>query len=59
VASRTRPGKFSEHELRDRFNEFNAASESGAGRWMLDGVAFLKDAVSQLTADEIGLLVIG
>ena len=53
------PAKFSEQELRDRFNQFNAANEPDAGRWMLDGVRFLQQALSQVQADEIGLLVIG
>jgi hypothetical protein len=42
-----------------RTGSFNETREADAGRWMLDGVRFLQQAVSQVQAGEIGLLVIG
>jgi hypothetical protein len=53
------PAKFSEQELGDYYNEFNASTEPGAGRPMLDGVRFLREAVAALEAGTVGLLCIG
>jgi len=53
------PAQFSEEELRDYFNEFNACCEQEIGRAMLDGVASLQDSLASLDADPIILFTIG
>jgi hypothetical protein len=42
------PGLFSEHDMRQYFNEFNATNEQGIGRAMLDGVAAFRESLSSL-----------
>jgi hypothetical protein len=52
------PVKFGDDELRDYYNEFNEAQESGAGQPMLDGVRFLREAVAAVDASTVALLSI-
>lgn len=53
------PVKFTEAELRDYYNQFNATEEPGAGRPMLDGVRFIRDALAAVDEATVGLLCIG
>jgi hypothetical protein len=50
---------FSEEELCAYYNQFNEASETGAGRPMLDGIVALRDALSATNADSVVLVTIG
>jgi hypothetical protein len=46
--NRLEPGLFSEAELRQYFNEFNATNEQEIGRAMLDGIVALRDTLKQI-----------
>ncbi len=49
---------FSEEELCAYYNQFNATTETGAGRAMLDGIAALRDALGAIEADSVVLVTI-
>jgi carotenoid cleavage dioxygenase-like enzyme len=49
----------SDEELRDYYNEFNAANESEAGKPMLDGVKTLREALSRVDESSVVLFTIG
>jgi hypothetical protein len=49
---------FSEEELRDYFNEFNASDEPDAGKPMLDGIAAFRDSVASVDKDSVVLFAI-
>ncbi|HEV2909020.1 MAG TPA: hypothetical protein VGX02_07065 [Candidatus Eremiobacteraceae bacterium] len=49
---------FSEVTLRDYFNEFNAVEEPASGRWMLDGVRCLHQALDVLDDGQVVMLEI-
>jgi hypothetical protein len=53
------PESFSEAELRDYCNEFNASSEPEAGKPMLDGVRAIQESLRQLDEESVVLLYIG
>lgn len=50
---------FSEAEMRDYCNEFNASSEPEAGKPMLDGVRAIHESLRQLDDESVVLLHIG
>ena len=46
--NRLQPRSFSEEEMRQYFNEFNATNEQEIGRAMLDGVSALRESLGQI-----------
>jgi hypothetical protein len=46
--NRLQPRSFSEEEMRQYFNEFNATNEQEIGRAMLDGVNALRESLGQI-----------
>ena len=46
--NRLEPKSFSEEEVRQYFNEFNATNEQEIGRAMLDGVSVLRESLGQI-----------
>lgn len=48
-----------EEDLRDYYNEFNATSESEAGKPMLAGVSTLREALSRVDESSVILFIIG
>jgi hypothetical protein len=50
---------FSEEDLCAYYNQLNAASETGAGRPMLDGIVALRDALTAIDAESVVLVTIG
>ena len=57
--NRLEPKLFSEDEMRQYFNEFNATNEKEIGRAMLDGVSALEKCLSQIDDDSVVILTIG
>jgi hypothetical protein len=53
------PENFSTDELRDYFNDFNESNESGVGQAMLDGIRFIRGALTQIDAQNLVVLSIG
>jgi hypothetical protein len=53
------PGRFSEEEMRDYFNEFNASDDVEMGRAMLDGIIAIREALRQLEDDHVVLMIVG
>jgi hypothetical protein len=54
------PEAYSKDDLRDYFNEFNAAQEPDeVGQAMLDGIAAIRTSLDALDADSVILLHIG
>jgi hypothetical protein len=48
-----------ESELRDYFNDFNAANEPDVGRAMLDGLRAIREVLVQVSEKNVVLLTIG
>jgi hypothetical protein len=46
--NRLEPGLFSEEEMRQYFNEFNATNEQEIGQALLDGVGAIQESLKQL-----------
>lgn len=53
------PEAFSEEELRDYFNELNAASETYVGKPMLDGIRVLGEGLAAVDEQSVILLIMG
>jgi len=51
--------RFEERALREYYNAFNETNDEAVGRAMLDGVRFLRAALSHVGADAVVLLRIG
>jgi hypothetical protein len=56
---RLEPKSFSEDEMRQYFNEFNATNEKDIGRAMLDGVGAIQKCLSQIDDDSVVIFTIG
>jgi hypothetical protein len=52
-------GAFPEEELCAYYNQFNATSDTDAGRPMLDGIIVLRDALNAIDAESVVLVTIG
>ena len=53
------PGLFSEDEMRQYFNEFNATNEQEIGRAMLDGVAVFRESLGSLDHHTVVIFIVG
>jgi len=51
--NRLEPRSFSEEEMRQYFNEFNATNEQEIGRAMLDGISALRESLGQIEDSSI------
>ena len=49
---------FSEEEMRQYFNEFNATNEQEIGRAMLDGVSVLHESLGQIEDSSVAAFII-
>jgi hypothetical protein len=57
--ARLAPQSFSEAELRDYYNEFNATSEPEAGKAMLDGIRAIEQSLQSLDESSVIVFSIG
>jgi hypothetical protein len=57
--SKLAPDSFSEAQLRDYYNEFNAPSESDAGKPMLDGIRAIQQSLQALDVSSVIVFIIG
>ena len=53
------PDSFSEPEMRDFYNKFNASNEAEIGKAMLDGVRSIRESLNAVEDDSVVLLNIG
>jgi hypothetical protein len=56
---RLEPALFSEDEMRQYFNEFNATNEREIGKAMLDGISCVRESLGQIDDDSVVVFVIG
>jgi len=52
--NRLDPASFSEEEMRQYFNEFNATDENEIGKAMLDGIRALHQSLTQVDESSVG-----
>jgi hypothetical protein len=57
--NRLDPAQFSEDEMRQYFNEFNATNEQQIGQAMLDGIRCIRESLGQIDEESVVVFVIG
>jgi len=57
--NRLEPTSFSEEDVRQYFNEFNATDEHEVGQAMLDGIRALHQSLAQVDESSVVILRIG